>query len=70
MVEKSPYTDAFPKGMSQPAIRALVEAGYTKLEQIAGASAKELLTLHGFGPKSIPIIRAALEDANLESLKP
>ena len=68
-MEKSPYTDAFPKGLSQPAIRALVDAGYTRLEQLAGASEKELLKLHGFGPKAIPTIRQALEDAKLTPLQ-
>jgi hypothetical protein len=69
MVEKSPYTDAFPKGLSPPAIRALVDAGYTGLEQLAGASERKLLKLHGFGPKAIPIIRQALDDAKLTPLQ-
>lgn len=50
----------FPPGLSQPAMRALIGAGYTNLPQVAAASEKELLNLHGFGPKGIRILRAAL----------
>jgi len=55
----------FPKGMSQPSLRALALAGITSLEQIAERSEKELLSLHGFGPKSIRILRPALEEIGL-----
>jgi hypothetical protein len=49
----------FPKGLSQPALRALLEAGYTSLEQVTAASAAELLALHGVGPKAIRLLREA-----------
>lgn len=45
----------FPK-TSKPAERALIHAGYTKLDQLAGVSEKELLKLHGMGPKAIRIL--------------
>jgi len=48
--------------ISAPATRALTGAGYTQLNQLAGVSAKELLKLHGLGPKAIRIIQAALEE--------
>ena len=57
-------TIPFPK-ISQPAIRALNNAGYTHLGQLANARTKDLLTLHGFGPKSIPTLREALATHNL-----
>ena len=69
-MEKFPHTDAFTKGLSQPEIRALVNAGYPSLDQVAGASEKELLQLHGVGPKSIPTIRQTLADAKLVPLRP
>ena len=47
-------------GLSNPARRALAHAGYTRLEQLREASAAELLRLHGFGPKGIRVLRAAL----------
>jgi hypothetical protein len=50
----------FP-GLSQPAIRALHNAGYTTLAQLTKVTEAELLTLHGFGPKGILILRALLK---------
>lgn len=67
---KSPNTDAFPKGMSQPALRALHAEGYATLEDVAGSSKNDLLALHGFGPKSVPLLESALEQEGLEPLKP
>jgi hypothetical protein len=58
----------FPPGMPQPAIRALVAAGYDRMEQLAGASERALLQLHGVGPKAIRIIKHALEDCGLKPL--
>ncbi len=54
-----PAEYGFPAGLSQPALRALVEAGYTSMEQVTAASAKELLALHGLGPKAIRLFREA-----------
>lgn len=45
-----------------PASRALADAGYTTLESVADVPDKELLALHGVGPKAIRMIRAALAD--------
>ena len=69
-MEKLPHTGAFPKGVSQPAIRALENAGYTRLDQLVGASESELLKLHGMGPNAIRIIRQALIDQKLTPLAP
>jgi predicted flap endonuclease-1-like 5' DNA nuclease len=57
-----------PVGLSQPAIRALTQAGYTRLEQLANASEAELKKLHGMGPKGIRQLREALSNKGL-SLK-
>lgn len=54
----------FPK-MSRPAHQALAHAGYTRLEQLAKATEKEIAGLHGMGPKSIRELRASLADAGL-----
>lgn len=48
-----------------PATRALAEAGYTRLEQLAGVSEAELMKLHGMGPKAIRILREALHNRGL-----
>lgn len=49
-----------PAGYSQPAYRALEAAGYRRVEDLAGASARALLALHGFGPKGLRMLREAL----------
>jgi hypothetical protein len=70
MSEKHPNTEAFPKGVGQPAIRALAIAGFSDFRQLSGKSEASLLKLHGVGPKSIRIIRQALIDAGLEPMEP
>lgn len=50
----------FPAGLSAPALRALAGAGYTRLAQLKTVPDAELLALHGFGPKGLRLIRAAL----------
>ena len=57
----------FPKGIGAPATRALVNAGYTNLTQLAGVSVSELKALHGMGPKALRVLQEALE-AEGESL--
>ena len=47
-------------GLSAPAVRALTGAGYTHLEQFTTVSIKDLVPLHGFGPKSVRQLRDAL----------
>ncbi|GKS14169.1 hypothetical protein YDYSY3_51690 [Paenibacillus chitinolyticus] len=50
----------FPAGLSKPALRALAGAGFLRLEQLARVTEKELLQLHGMGPKGIEALRPAL----------
>lgn len=59
----TPNTD-FPK-ISQPALRALNGAGYTRLEQLTNISENELSKLHGMGPKALGILKVALEAKGL-----
>jgi len=62
---KNPQPDSgFPK-MSQPAHRALANAGYTRLEQLTKVPEAEIAKLHGMGPKSIKELRAALAEKGL-----
>jgi len=49
-----------PKGIPQPAIRALASVGVSRLNLITRFTESELLALHGMGPKAIGIIKAAL----------
>jgi hypothetical protein len=54
-----------PTELSNPARRALVGAGYVRLEQFTRLSEAEVLRLHGMGPKGVDMIRRALEAQGL-----
>jgi hypothetical protein len=49
-----------PTGIGKPATRALVGAGYLRLDQFTMISEGEILKLHGVGPKALGLIRQAL----------
>jgi hypothetical protein len=61
-------TDDIPK-IGAPATRALAGIGVDKLSQLVNHSERELLALHGFGPRALRILEAAMADAGL-SLRP
>ncbi|MCW3465799.1 hypothetical protein [Chitinophaga nivalis] len=52
----------FPKGLSQPALRALNGAGYTQLQQLTGVTETAIQQLHGMGEKGMVVLRQALAD--------
>lgn len=58
----------FMQTFAAPARRALENAGVTNLTQLAQFSEKELLSLHGMGPSSIPKLKLLLKRNGL-SLK-
>ncbi len=49
-----------PDKLSNPARRALVAAGYVRLEQLTRISEAEILALHGVGPNALELLRRAL----------
>lgn len=49
-----------PTELANPARRALTEAGYWRLEQLAKLSEAEVKKLHGIGPKALDQLRRAL----------
>lgn len=49
----------FPK-LSQPALRALAEAGIRRLEQLTGYGESEIRQLHGIGPNVLKTLHEAL----------
>ncbi len=51
--------------LSAPARRALTNKHITSLKQLSSFSEKEILQLHGMGPASIPLLRAALQEEQL-----
>jgi len=62
--------DGFPRSIGAPATRALHGAGFTRLEQLTKASEAELIALHGFGPKALGILQAALKEQGLALANP
>ncbi len=55
-----PNADAFPAGLSGPALRALARAGIRSMTQLAQRTEPELAALHGMGPKGIRMLKAGL----------
>jgi predicted flap endonuclease-1-like 5' DNA nuclease len=51
--------------IGRPANNALLEAGITTLAQVAACSRRDLLALHGVGPKAVSILAAALAEHGL-----
>ena len=56
--------DELPR-ISAPALRALDNAGFRTLRQLANASRRQLAELHGMGPKALTIIEQALAEHGL-----
>ena len=57
-----PNRDAFPPGMSGPALRALAGAGIRSVETLAEWTERDLARLHGMGPKALGLLKGALEE--------
>ena len=55
-----PNRDAFPKGVSGPALRALRGADIRSVADLERWTKTDLLALHGMGPKALDILREAL----------
>lgn len=54
-----------PSGLAAPARRALVGAGYVRLEQLSRLSEAEIKQLHGIGPNALKQLRSALDARSL-----
>ena len=54
-----------PIELAKPARRALIAAGYLRLEQLAKTNEAELKQLHGIGPKALNQLRRALSAKGL-----
>ena len=55
-----------PDEIGKTAARELSAHGITSLQQVAQHSKKELLAIHGVGPKAIAILSQALKAKGLE----
>ena len=62
--------DRWPKGTGNPASSALEHAGFSTLEDSTRLTEKELLAMHGVGPKAIGVLKAALADRGLSLREP
>lgn len=62
--ERKP-TDNFLDELVAPARRALESHGITTLEQLSTYSEKEVLSFHGLGKTTIPVLKKLLEDKQL-----
>ena len=52
-----------PSGIGKPAMRALLAADIRSLAQVARLSDKDLLALHGVGPKAVRILREHIKNS-------
>lgn len=55
----------FPTSMGKVAPRELAAHGITRLDQLTTKSERELLAIHGVGPKAIRILREELASRGL-----
>ena len=55
----------FPPGIGKPALRALVSAGLSHLEQLSEWTEQDLHELHGIGPNAIAKLRIGLDNTGL-----
>lgn len=54
-----------PQGIGKPARRALASNGIHTLKEVSTLTEKELLQLHGMGPKAVRILKEALAEQQL-----
>ena len=57
--------DGLHRAIGRPATAALSAAGYTNLTQLDGVPARDLLAMHGVGPKAVAVLRRVLEERGL-----
>jgi predicted flap endonuclease-1-like 5' DNA nuclease len=58
-----------PPKLAKPAQRALAGADILTIEQLAKWSEKDLMDLHGMGPKAMGQLREALNEKGLSFVK-
>ena len=54
------FSSEFPRAIGRPENAALVSHGITTLDQLAAMTERELLALHGVGPKAVRLLKAEL----------
>jgi hypothetical protein len=56
--------------LAAPARRALLAAGYTRLEHLTEVREAEAMKLHGMGPNAMRVLRDALRERGLSFRSP
>lgn len=51
--------------LAAPARRALLGAGYTRLEHLTELKESDVMKLHGMGPNAMRVLRNALQERGL-----
>ena len=62
----SPDGSELPSSMGNVARRELATHGITRFDQLTGLTAKDLLSIHGVGPKAVRILREGLMARGLD----
>lgn len=62
---EAPDPGDLPASIGRPATRALTDAGLTSLALVLQRPRKELLALHGVGPKAIRLLEEAAAEQGL-----
>lgn len=63
--EDSPVPTEYPQRLGRTARRELALNGYTRYDQLTSVTPKQLLAIHGVGPKAIRILTEELEARGL-----
>jgi hypothetical protein len=64
----APTADDLPFTPTAPARQAFALVGLVRLDQFAGRRQRDLLALHGVGPKAIRMLNAALAARGLDPI--
>ena len=64
-----PISD-LPTALSNPSLNAMALVGITRLEQLSQITEKELLALHGVGPKTIRILAPVMAERGISFAPP
>ena len=63
--EDSPVPTEYPPSLGRTARRQLALAGYTTFAQLTEVTPKQLLAIHGVGPKAIRLLADELAERGL-----
>jgi predicted flap endonuclease-1-like 5' DNA nuclease len=56
MTDVDEFGTEFPHGIGRVAKRELAANGFVRYDQLTGISRRELLAIHGIGPKAVRIL--------------